>query len=87
LIKKGWSIEAHRIQIARVEVDFLARDSFGLLHIVEVKSEGAATRGILSARQKQRLAVVASVIAQTEPVMLIALVVSNSGEILAVPLY
>jgi hypothetical protein len=75
------------VRIAHVEVDFLARDSFGLLHIIEVKSEGAIVRGILSTRQRDRLARVASVIAEKEPVQMLGLVVRSTGEILKVPLY
>ena len=77
LSKKNWSIEAHRIKIAHVEVDFLARSPGGMLHIIEVKSGGAWGVDVLSARQSARLARVAEVLAQSEPVGLIVLVVQG----------
>src|SRR4051794_30415147 len=55
LLKNRWTIEAHRKKVARVEVDFLARDPTGLLHIIEVKSAGALNRNIVSYKQQRRL--------------------------------
>lgn len=87
LLQTGWSIEAHRVRIARVEVDLLARDPSGLLHIVEVKSDGSLPRGIVSQRQLQRLERVAKVIAEQEPIEMLVLVVTKTGQILKIPLY
>jgi hypothetical protein len=58
-------------------VDILARDSSGLLHIVEVKSEGSWIRNIVSKNQLSRLRRVAEILSQREPIELIALVVSG----------
>jgi Holliday junction resolvase-like predicted endonuclease len=87
LKSRNWSIESNRVRIAHVEVDFLARDPSGLLYIIEVKSAGALARGIVSYRQRRRLERVAQVLAQKEPVMLLALVVEKSGQVMTVPLY
>lgn len=75
------------MRIARVEVDFLARDPSGLLHIIEVKSSGMLERGIVSHKQRERLFRVARVLAEKEPVELLVLVVSQGGEVLKMPLY
>lgn len=75
------------MRIARVEVDFLARDPSGLLHIIEVKSSGMLARGIVSHKQRERLFRVARVLAEKEPVELLVLVVSQGGRVLKLPLY
>jgi Holliday junction resolvase-like predicted endonuclease len=76
-LKKNWSIEAHRKKIAHVEIDFLARDSRGMLHIVEVKSAGAWDVGVLSENQQRRLFNVAEILSLREPIGLLVLVVEE----------
>jgi Holliday junction resolvase-like predicted endonuclease len=87
LLQNKWSIEARHASIAHVEVDFLARDPEGLLHIVEVKSQGAFAFGVLSEKQRRRLERAAQVLAEKEAVGLIALVVESSGNVVMFPLY
>jgi Holliday junction resolvase-like predicted endonuclease len=87
LSQNKWSIEAQHASIAHVEVDFLARDPQGLLHIIEVKSAGALAFGVVSQKQLKRLERAASVLALKEPISLIALVVEASGNVVTFPLY
>lgn len=85
LVQNGWCILAERKSIAGVEVDLLARDPAGVLHIVEVKSKGAASFGIVSGAQRKRLERVALTLAAREPIELVALVCEGE-RVYAVPL-
>lgn len=77
LIHKNWRILARRQKIARVEVDILAEDSTGLLHVVEVKSAGSARVGYVSVAQQRRLARAAQALAGTRPVEILLLVMQE----------
>lgn len=65
--------------MAGVEVDFLARDRRGMLHIIEVKSAGALKVDVLSPKQLKRLERAALVLSQREPVGLVVLVVMSTA--------
>jgi Holliday junction resolvase-like predicted endonuclease len=74
-LKKRWTIEAHRKKISNIEVDFLARDPAGILHIVEVKSAGSWAVNVVSKKQLKRLKMASEILASREPVGLVILVV------------
>ncbi len=73
------------MQVAHVEVDFLARDPKGILHIIEVKSAGSASRDVVSFSQQERLRRAALVLAARGPIEILILVVSGK-RILQIPL-
>ncbi len=79
LLSAGWEIVATNKKISHVQVDILARDSQGLLHIVEVKSAGSLERGLLSRRQRHRLESALLSLAQIEPVELLVIVVERAN--------
>jgi Holliday junction resolvase-like predicted endonuclease len=69
LRENGWREIEHNMRCAHVQIDIVARSSEGLLTVIEVKT-GSPSGGFahVSRRQMSRLARVAALLAESEPV-------------------
>lgn len=77
LRSSNWKPLFHNVEIQGVQVDIVARDPGGLLHLIEVKSNTYVMH--LSGAQKRRLFRVAALLAEYERVELGLAVPAGKG--------
>ncbi|MGE4133935.1 MAG: YraN family protein [Bdellovibrionales bacterium] len=70
LQNQNWRILFHDVKIFGIQIDILARDTSGVLHLLEVKSEAAGDLGGVGFRQLARLCRVAGFLSEFEPCVL-----------------
>lgn len=75
LERRGWQVLHQDVQVAHVQVDILARDPRGVLTVVEVKTRSRMAQ--ISWRQRARLMRAGNVLAGSEPVQMVLVLVSN----------
>lgn len=70
LKNNGWEVLFHDVEIMHVQIDLLARDSDGVLSIIEVKKQTPFGSARVSPRQARRLLRVGQFLGEFEPVQM-----------------
>ena len=69
LKQKQWRVLYHDVQVMGVQVDVLARDPSGILHLIEVKAQRPDGLARLAHSQRRRLFRVCTFLSHWEPIV------------------